>query len=141
MAFKATFSADRLLVLFFFPTVVMAFIVTMYVLYAWMRPGRATTVRRQPRPAAFNVITSSSSLLDTHGNTLTPWTGSRPHAPKIGVHDRSSDPEGWFNLVLVLILCYAVSATYYNRLEVGHWLKDQGAFLLSLSVHFNVRNE
>ena len=131
------FSANRLRVLLFFPVVIMTFIVAAYALYAWLRPGRAT--KRRPRPAAFNVITSASSLLDTHGNTLTPWTGSRPHAPKLGSSDSSSDPEGWFNLLLVLTGCYVVTAAYYNRLNVGHWMQDHGTFLFGLAGSIQVR--
>lgn len=131
------FSTSKLRVLLFFPAVVMTFIVAAYALYAWLRPGRA--MKRRPRPAAFNVITSASSLLDTHGNTLTPWTGSRPHAPKLGSSDSSSDPEGWFNLLLVLTGCYVVTAAYYNRLNVGHWMLDHGTFLFGLAESIQVR--
>lgn len=93
----------RIRLLLLFPIVIMAIIVTTYALYTWLRPGRAAAAasRRRPRPAAFNQITSASSLLDTHGNTLTPWKGSRPHAPRMASTEKSSDPEGWFNLVLV----------------------------------------
>lgn len=133
-------TSNRLRVLLAFPAVVMGFIISAYALYAWLRPGRAAASRRRPRPAAFNVITSASSLLDTNGNMLTPWTGSRAHAPKMNAADnRTSDPEGWFNLLLVLTLCYVCTAAYYNRLSVGHWMTDQGAFLVGLSVYFQAR--
>ena len=94
-------AGNRLRVLLFFPALIMTFIISMYFLYTWFRPGRASLAKRRPRPAAFNVITSSSSLLDTHGNTLTPWAGYTAHAPKISASEHTNDPEGWFNLVLV----------------------------------------